>query len=841
MREGTLSTSLTQWLRTAMRVFVCLIPAIGIPKLPLGAILTVILFSCLTIKTLQVHLLKKDKGKNPINRRKSPWIFRVWSLALFIFTVFALKQIDVFWADFDRSGPIMAFYSVFRLILFFYLILICQSVGAVILRVLPWKKDTDSIEDVPYLILSFFLGAFSYSIILKMAGFLGFLNLPVALMCTIPALLFFPTKLMMRYRSLSNQIYNWFLGQNGSALMLNTVLVGCMTALSIILTISKVLFPESKDPDIWVHYIPYFKQVLKTGSIGPNAVWYHFYISQGETLAFLAGLLSDALATNLCAACSVVMMALMLFHILNKNLRNTSWSLFGVIIMLSALCFDFSAGAFTKGHLLAASFMSALLWFAIQLETKAKGTEIYIFAMIYAAFFVGTYQPIVIPLILPFFLLLSFLSFLSKERWRRAYFYLGAAAATVLGSIMTFAINYSITGLAYLMPIQIFRRFANISKISEVFGTAGITYFYAIADVEDSIVSGWGNHLDWIRYLLRYDFFNTLFPFVYIAPLAIGMLFLYFLNGRFRRVPTLEVVFVFLSSVLGFTLFAKVGSTARFFIFVIFEITLFLVIISHALFETLVPTDEKMRFCTILLSLLSIIAVNRATHGPGLSISQFQIAEAFSFGKKSIFRSFQEQEEKEITRPDLLLSFFMNVRKRIGPSERIMSLSQAPGSYASAPGDGILSEPSYSFPYNYLDVIFGEPELAVSNLKKTGINYFHVSLKEYLFNGLAFSRLFSKHNFKKYFRIIYSEGDNYLLTWKIKGVRSTLPTKLIKTFEAKRKSDKRPFGIFYQNPETVLAILTKGYTIRDILEQESKNDSLICRRKPRNLASMIKK
>jgi hypothetical protein len=65
---------------------------------------------------------------------------------------------------------------------------------------------------------------------------------------------------------------------------IHALLAWCALVAGGLLLVSRGLYPGAANGDTWEHYLHYYREVLRSGSLGPNELWYHFYFSKGAGL-----------------------------------------------------------------------------------------------------------------------------------------------------------------------------------------------------------------------------------------------------------------------------------------------------------------------------------------------------------------------------------------------------------------------------------------------------------------------------------------------------------------------------------------------------------------------------
>jgi hypothetical protein len=701
-------------------------------------------------------------------------------LSFFVITIIILKKVDVSWQDYEKFGFLTVSYWGARLVLSVYLMMICFGAGSFLLKSFYRGFRLEKLGAANYVILGFFLGASAYGIILTAAGFAGILNLPVALLLTVPALWSaFPpicTTLSMLYRQI----------EFGTKLQIlpSTNLI-CLLGVIGVLFFSKGLYPGSISNDVWEHYLPYYREVKNSGSIWPNEIWSHFFLSKGAGLFFLVGLLSDSFAAQLVSSGFIAMSGLIVFRLLKHSLHDSRWAILGATIF-----FAIYDGDFFKHHSVITGYIAFLIWSAVQMSQQdATRVKIIWSVVAISSFYLTFYIPPIAFLLTIFWGILGAVSFMTQVIRCPPRYFITIGLFTALGACTALIVNYEITGLAEMIPIRLFWQFADREKFDSVFGASGILFFmYEQAGIHTSILDNLEKISRWIGTILR------LGRLKFIIILTIGYLAIpvatYLLSTnnnirslQLRRHAHLFIVLAsFILPTITISLFVQVSSTYRLFAFTTIVTSIILVICIKLILEAIRKLPLPNWYEIIFLTGLSVLALTQAlqTAGPG----RFPAVVKYAYGSMS-FADVLKETDDNFNR-SVNLGTFEKIRRKIGPEAQIMTFGYDPAPGYSFPGRGVMSEPSYTLGPNYLNLVFGEPEQAKTLLQSANINFFFIPLRSRFFTGLAFSKLFKAENLNNYFELVSQDGDTYLLTWRASGNVSFLPEELIQIMDLKQ-------------------------------------------------------
>ena len=706
---------------------------------------------------------------------------RFLSIGIFLVTVVVLKSIDVSWVHYRDTGLTVIVYTAGRLILVFYLFTLCLASGALALR-----RPLRNLSDIIY---SFFLGGTLYAIVFTVAGFLGLLKLWVALVLTVPVLYFVPPLIGSMARSGVEKIKKtasaWDSLQWGTHFMLGWFLV----LAGGFLLFSNGLYPGPTQNDEWEHYLHYFRKVLETGSVGPNEIWYHFYVSKAAGLVFMSGLFSDFFSEQLVSVCFAVITCLIVFDLLRLLIKESFWAMAGALIYIAL--YD---GSFLRHHVALAGYIAFFAWASIRfLENPEAHRRAFKTVLPVSAFYIGFYIPPAAGLIVLFFGFLAF-AVLGVKKIRRHFPSLFMMSLTTgLGILAVLWVNYSYTGLAEMVPMRAFWKMADLKKFEALFGTVGADFFLE----EQSSVGSTGPQSQGLPLYLRYDWFEKTFRVVFfqfshlrilLILLAVFLVWKLLHKDRFRglgrHIPWLLAFgAIFMAGIL-MSQMAYIASTYRLFAFIIFFSTVTWMVVVKKVTDAFAAEPVKRYLSAALCLILSVSAMAQTAQATGTTRAK-SIA-SYMVGRLS-FEGVTAEADTHFSIP-ASLKLFTQLRDKIGPTTRVLCLSYVPSPGYLIPGVGIVSEPSYSFGSHHREILEGTPERAREILQKLNINYFIVTRRSvYLPSTLILSKLFQAKNMGKMFQVVSTDNDNYVLTWRDPKNTEPLSVALTQTMELRQE------------------------------------------------------
>jgi Arc/MetJ family transcription regulator len=128
-----------------------------------------------------------------------------------------------------------------------------------------------------------------------------------------------------------------------------------------------------------------------------------------------------------------------------------------------------------------------------------------------------------------------------------------------------------------------------------------------------------------------------------------------------------------------------------------------------------------------------------------------------------------EMEAKSATPPATSVAAISEFRDSASykAKGRILSLTYEPGYAYLLPGDGIVSEPTYSLVDSPNRLLAASPEAVATYLRKRNIRHVAVSLQSRLFTTIAYTSLFDPREIAAYFSLSYEgDGDFFILTMR---------------------------------------------------------------------------
>lgn len=787
--------------------------------------------------------------------RRPHWIAGAVCVALLVTAVTTIKNFDLFWADFDRSGIVVVGYTGSRFLLACLLLLACTTLGERLIAIGASNYRKQICGSAELLILSFFLGSTLYAFAGTLLGLAGMLTLPMALFLIAPPLLFAPALIGETATSFMGCIRS--AGQQDTTRFAAYWILGWIALCSaILLLLGKGLYPATLDGDVWVHYLHYYRDVLRTGHIVSQDLWYDFLQSKGAGLFFLSTVLGDALSVQLVSWCYTLVAGLIVFDLIKRATSDAAWAITGVTAFFACLAAVTTGGditsSFFKNHESAAALVAFLAWVAIRLlEAHGRDSKPHLAIAILVSAYLGFLVPVVAGIVTPFFLLLSIVVVLQKSGVARSFLF--PATAIIAGGVLSYAVNYVATGLLDIVPFGLLWPFADQERVFARLGTSGILYFlyYETGLQQINPLIFLKTNLKLASHLLRYDFLQFLLPSLLatVGAMALAVTTLCSASSATRNPATtlLLVVIAFLLPAVALYLFVSNPSVYRLYIFCAPFTIVAALLLAHAAFEWTLPPVARLWGASIFLVLASTTAIVFAIRDTGHE--RFRSIAGFVIGQRSVSDTMMEVDNSPYYVGDhARLPVITEFRRLLGPEPKILTFNHGAAPGYAFPGTGVVSEPSYTLGPRHLDIVYGEPETAKAVLQGLGINHFYINIELNLFTSVAFSRLFSPENIGRFLKVESSQGSDYLLGWRVSDDDPPLPVPLIQMLELKRaavlyvpfsaefstQAEKLMAGEFgnidgasISGKVELQAIITAGESLAFLLQKELRKQMLL--------------
>lgn len=393
-----------------------------------------------------------------------PLLFASAIAAGFFFLLLWFRVADVYHAHFFDHGALIVAYQFGRFIYIPYLIWLQYALGAYVLYRAGGKQFR--LAGLAHFIASFFAGCSLWHILLLAIGLAGGYHYPVMIVLA--------SAVMLGSVPHMARVLSGFAWPAIRAWSWDERLMGALAVLAaLIFVLAKGIYLGGGH-DFFNHYFTYYKEVLRSGHLGPSETWYHYYYSKGLGLYFMSMLLLDPFAVHLVTTGLIMVAGLMVFSLLRHDGKGLVLPCFGAMVYFIVYVYAPGRGIFAlnggwgdleKTHELTAVFVLATLWLSYQF--RKTGEQSYLVALHLsniAAVIVGFAGGLIIGL---FYAVLMFASLIKKEFAvaRMAFF---AGASTGLAMIGVMIINYIATGVPQDQLAKVLWWLVDWKKVVEV-------------------------------------------------------------------------------------------------------------------------------------------------------------------------------------------------------------------------------------------------------------------------------------------------------------------------------------------------------------------------------------
>ena len=682
----------------------------------------------------------------------------------FLFLVNWFYITDILEKHFSQAGAIYLVYSFFRVIFLCYFSWIIYYTGSIFIRFSEQMKFCGKFGSLDRFLISFFVGSAFLRILMFILGWLNLYYRFTALIITVPILVIsFPDFLVflasMKYKiKLQIELYNYRSPVKNFLTILFYLII-----FFIILTLlnNKALLPVTNG-DALTHYLPYYQQVIQNHGIWPNDLWYHFYLSKGSGLIFLAMLLTDFQATSLVSFCYLLISALTLFSLIQKSCTDRLWPLMAVIVYLSAFIYTPEWGSFEKQHIIMLGLISSIFWMIVfynYVEPTAKKKCILILSLLIGSAII--FQPTFFPIMVIFLSIMTFLFLIQGKSEQVKHFCFLILVGSLLLIFILF-INYFVTGVFDVTPVKFFWQFADQTKFSKWYSPYLVEYLIEGSGKGMADFSMAHFNLKWFASLFRIDkvrflFVHPIFSFLLVLSAAFGLAFTSRVKHYVSYLFVPAMVMICSAGLVSLSVNQPV-SIFRSFAVIIFFVIIALITLWRMFFDNILT-----RLITVRKDMVSSLIAGAIVFLTIFDVYNFETLNTAYAGIKlnTGIESYKDfYSEKRIYYDNL-----EKIREFVGENARVLTYYWFP----FVPYRNFETEVSFAFKGDWHQMVFEEPQKAMEAFKRNGLNYFVIDLNKNLYGTYPYSILFEPPNILKFFKIVWSNKDIFLLTWREDG------------------------------------------------------------------------
>ncbi|KAF0144471.1 MAG: Uncharacterized protein FD156_1775 [Nitrospirae bacterium] len=742
--------------------------------------------------------------------------YSILLVVIYLGVLSALKHLDIWESRFYEDGFSVIVYIFLKVIFAGYFMMILLTSGVALQRIVLPKSDVSSVGFGIYLIACFFLGASALALLMLILGFLKAYYFATVIIITAPLVGLTPFILPSLMTIVKARFYQILKTLSPAVSLAYIALLISTVIIAIVLLLHKGIFPGELDSDVWMHYLHYYKEVSVNGNIWPNDLWYHFYLSKGAGLFFLASLLTDVMSPAIVSWCFVIITAIIVYDILSEHISYPLWPLLGALLVflsLSAITNQYvtenTTSSFFKHHIILMGFIAFGFWCAIRFVGNLSHETAWLLGIVGALsfFYIGFYIPTtVIPLIAIWFFEVAVVSLFLQRKPMQARVFIGFAVAALFGSLFAFLINYSVTGLADNTPVSLMWKFADKERFGKLWSPWIIEYYFLASsfDSQPVILSNILKvDIHWIAQLCRTWFFKD------VPLLSYSILLTAFIGAAYSRSSWKPVISankrndilyaaLFIGNALLFAQFFKnYNSLFRLYNFTVIFVILFIILFWAAVL------GPMSRYKPAIVAAVVLLSAGFFIKDLPLYITKNRTEALWQYvtGRISTKDAVADTDFliNSYIKNDTRFSHFIKANSYIRDGSKMLYMGQdcGPGYFFPAM---VVSELSYALGNKYDVTLFGPPEEARSAYQRLGINYFALNLRRQFFVGLPFSPLFKAENVQKYLDLVWADGDFYLLAWKTENSDKVMPVEFLHKLEQKQlEESKTGWGTYYKD------------------------------------------
>jgi hypothetical protein len=376
--------------------------------------------------------------------------------------------------------------------------------------------------------------------------------------------------------------------------------------------------------------------------------------------------------------------------------------------------------------------------------------------------------------------------------WQRWNFFplFTLALAAVAGTLLSFALNYHLTGVPDITPIGIFWAISDHAKAAQVLGLGGIEYFLR---TNNDVHSSSGAEQPW-------RFLRFPIPIKFLAASIAAGLVLAWIERKDRLPHSTIAIGVRLAAfVLPLMILAVAFQSSAVVYRAGLNSIVFTVIGAIMVWKRLIDRIPRVgsvsRLSMIRIASAAVIfgavafafvTTVQLTGREAIGLAWRDAAGIMSL--KSVITAMEPHIRRDTVgvEPTLGVTEMEYIQSHIAP-KRIMRLTYESGYSNSLPGAGILSEPTYSLADDPAKLRAASPVEVAAYLKQRNIAYFIINLRAPLFSSIAFTKLFDPVIVAESLKVAYRNGDIFVLTWN-DGDGMQPPPSLLEGLDFKRSA-----------------------------------------------------
>lgn len=719
--------------------------------------------------------------------------------------VIGFQWLDIWNSHFDVHSWHYYAYSPMRLLFALFLAMAMIGSGSVVIGFVEKRWEPLGLDPLERLLAAFFLGASLWYVVCFLLGIVGFLNrfwvVPGFVLSVSLSL-----GLINKAARYSRQRLQHLLATMSiPRIVLVSIPVGTLILLGIHILVNRGLSVVGFEYDSSGHYLPYYRAVVENGGTAVNELWYHFWMTKGAGLHFVAVMLTDLQGPQLVSFVflTAAILALILFA------RNLSGSLLVGLCggVLFAAPFADQFPHFQKLHIVTLALIGGMLWLlsrSWQLGGLVRKSWLALFCLMACAAVLHTVPiaAILIPflaLTLGIYALLQYKGGHVQSWWTWA----APAAAAFLTAIGVLVLNHLVTGVMELTPFRLFWNLADQTRFSSVASP------YLMLFLDEGTSASTGNaafhsvDLARIARLLQLPFIPTALRYL-AGALLIYMCMATLFDAKLRKLVDerglLASLFIVGSAAVVSLFIGQPGSIDRFYVFALFPVVVIAVAIPGIVIGRLAQGGNySQRFSRVasplfvvclLASSIQVSSTWIHSHFFWHSLSTMEAKLRFELGRESLQGALLEpqtspqpgwprREMSEVCaalRAEVLGEQNAQAGDKAPVKIWTMTFLQEAGCHIM-PGTQVMMEISNRFGTQWHRVALGNQAVAVEELKRIEIRHLFIDLGERdetaktgestsIFGCLPYSPLLSADSVRVNFTVKRLYADAFLLSLK---------------------------------------------------------------------------
>jgi hypothetical protein len=733
------------------------------------------------------------------------WLAIAALLGGFVGIVLWFDRVDYYHRHFFDAGAIVVVDNALRVVFVGILSWLIYAPGAGIAALIMSPRERAALTPAERAVLGFGIGVGIWHVVMLILGVLNLYYRSVmaglCLLVLLGSARYFGMVAVAGCRATADRI-DELSGRRASP---QTIGAAVVVAVAAWLLLRRGVYPGGSG-DYYTHYFCYYLAVLKNHGLTPNDVWYHYYYSKGNGLAFLGMLLTDPEAPALATFCCVAFATVAMMTLLQRLAPQSLWPTAGALVFLLFYLLSHTGlgeSEFQKDHEVTTALIMLTVW-ALCMERCGPPRVFRVMAAssgIAAAIIMQ-----VIGILLGLYVGLLWAWSVVQRQWRDVLGYTlvgGAIAGTVLA---VYVLGYLQTGLPGDQPIGLMLYFTDVSRLDR-WGIVPMIIFTAWQrDNYQTLVPAFGlGAFKELRHFMRAE---ALWPF--LAGPVIAAIILKVSdkieNGRITLSPDpsaaslAAAVAARFAALLG--LFVVIALTiGRLQSISFFRISSFFVP-AGAMFgiaaTVWVLTRQYGRrrdpwaWLALPMAFLIVVIVEWQVteHWSRRVPSEIANVARFTSGQWSLGQAYQHAES----------SFpFGAINPAAYAAAKLLPLdtpiwSTNVDSYCMVPGCLIESSISFKMSGRLDDILGDDLDLAKRRLQEAGLNYFLFSKDSRIIDLTPYGKLFAPDTIGRYLGVKWSDGSTYLLTW-IGPETRPLDADFLEAY-IRRRNEPDPLGWF---------------------------------------------